>query len=297
MVQTLRLVAASAAATSLWLGSEALSQDGNLLSNGGFEQAEGDLAAGWAFEPASGQATGRRRADGGVGGSTCLEAVVTQAGQCDFRPAAGALRLQPGTAFLLTGAVRASNVVSGSHSIELQWFSEVGFISRDAVGAVAEDTWVTLALGPVTAPEGAVSVHVLLRCYDVGTYAFDAVRLEQGPAPGRGKQVLRNGGFDSDADGDGLPDAWTAEGQAGEALAWDGEIHQSGAHSVRIRRPADSAGPSPAWVQGGIAVTPALRYEFSAATRADAFGREIRLAVEWLQGGKVSSNNNMNSWC
>jgi hypothetical protein len=128
---------------------------------------------------------------------------------------------------------------------------------------------------------------VLLRCYAPGTYAFDSLRIEQGPAPGRGSQVLRNGGFDSDADGNGLPDTWTPQAAETGTLAWDAEVQQSGGHSVRIRRPAEATGPSPAWLQEGIPVTPALRYEFSAATRADTFGRELRLAVEWLQGGKT----------
>lgn len=271
-----------------WVACSALAQDSGLLPNGGFEQAEGDLAAGWVFDRANGQSAGRRRGDGGVGGSACLEATVTQAGQCDFRPAAGSTRLQPGSACMLTGSVLASNPEPGSHSIELQWFTEAGaFVSRDAAGAAAKDAWVTLALGPVTPPAGATHVYVLLRCYAEGTYAFDSIRLEQVPAPGKGTQVLKNGGFDSDADGNGQPDAWSPQAATGEALAWDGEVHQSGGHSVRIRRPAEATGPSPAWTQDGIAVTPALRYEFSAATRADTFGREIRLAVEWLQGGKA----------
>lgn len=281
------LVCVSAVAGVMAACAAACAQEGGLLPNGGFEDAAGEQAAGWVFQPATGQASGRRRADGGIGGSACLEVVVTEGGQCDYRPASGAVSLEPGSAYLLTGAVKASNAAAGSHSLELQWFSGTGYISRDTVSAAVADRWVTLAIGPVVPPEGAASVYVLLRCYAPGTYGFDALRLERVPAPGRGQQVLRNGGFDSDADGDGQPDAWVAQPAAGDALAWDGEVRQSGGHSVRIRRPAGAEGLSPAWVQEGIAVTPALRYELSAATRADAFGREVRLAVEWLQAGQV----------
>jgi hypothetical protein len=293
MMRLGRLLAALSLVGLGWVAATVQGQDGGLLANGGFAQDTAEAPGGWVFEPAVGEATGRWRADGGVDNSACLEVAVTKAGQGDFRPAAGAVPLAAESAYLLTGSVKASNVAAGAHSIELQWFDEKGFLSRDAVGASAPDRWVTLALGPVAPPPGATRVHVLLRCYQEGTYAFDGLRLEPLPAPGKGRQVLRNGGCDSDGDGDGLPDSWVPAAGASGVLAWDGAVQQMGGHSVCIRRPAAASGPSPTWVQDGIPVTPALRYEFSAATRADAFGRDIRLAVEWLQGGKLIATAEM----
>lgn len=253
--------------TALCAGA-CLAQD-SLLTNGDFSDPGDGLAAGWRLEAAIGGGTATRRETGGVEGGAYIEITMPEKGQSDVRTG-GYVTLKPDTAYLLTASVRATNVAGGSHSAELQWFSDQGFISRDAAGATAADRWVRVAVGPVKPPTGATRVIVLLRCYDVGVYGYDSVGLwEVGETPAN---VLRNPGFESDGDGDGLPDAWTPPGEGARA---DSEGAKSGQLSARAEAGAT-------WRQTGVPVTPSAKYELQAATRADQFGREFRLAIEWL---------------
>jgi len=245
-------------------------QAGNLLSNGSFEEVGEGSAAGWVLQADVRDATAARQATGGADGRAYVEVTRAEKGQCDLRPAAGYVDLKPDTAYLLAAAVKASNPAKGSHAAELQWFGEQGFISRDAAGATVADKWTRVAVGPVKPPEGAKRVIVLLRCYEPGTYAFDTVGLWETQA--MPANVLRNPGFESDGDGDGVPDAWEP---SGEGATVEPNEPKSGQLCVRTDAGAH-------WRQRGFPVTPSAKYEFSTATRADEFGREFRLAIEWL---------------
>ena len=274
-----------------FLASSSALADGNVLPNGTFEKPQNDLAEGWLFQADVGEAVGVRREKGGVDDSANLGATLAKAGQCDFRPAAGMAAVRPQAAYLLTCSVRASNVEGGSHSIELQWFGPNGFISRDIDAAKVTGKWVRVAVGPVAPPKGADKVVPLLRCYGAGTYGFDSVGLwEVTPLP---KNALQNPGFESDGDGDGVPDGWQAvpgDGAPADAAAWDAQVAHTGQYSVRLRLPA-GATARPAWVQKGVSVTASARYELAASVTSDRFGREMRMAVEWVKGGKVLSTD------
>jgi hypothetical protein len=265
----------------------ASSQEGNLLPNTTLEAAEGDLAQGWVFQGDGGEATGVRRESGGVDDSAYLEATVAQEGQCDFRMAQSRIDVKAARAYLLTCSVRASNVAAKSHSIELQWFGEGGFISRDIASATVGDKWVRIAVGPVAPPEAATGVVPLLRCYGVGTYGFDSVGLwEVAQVP---PNILQNPGFESDANGDGLPDGWHAnmvDGMLAGGIVWDTEEAHTGQCSARLVRPEGVSGTPSQWVQRDVPINASTRYELSAATKADEFGRELRIAIEWTKGGE-----------
>ncbi len=251
---------------------------GDLPANGGFEIAEDAFAQGWVLERATGQAQVERRTDGAAEGEAYARIEQTQAGQSDLRPAAGFVAVRPGSAYLLTAAVRASDVTAGSHALELQWFSGETFLRRDAAAAVVGGAWVRVALGPILTPEGATRVIPLLRCYAAGSYDFDDVRLDE--VAGMPESVLANPGFEADADGDGLPDGWTL---SPSGVALDPTTAASGRCGIRTARETDDA--APAFVrQAYTSVEPGRAYELSAATRCDTFGREFRLALEWWKG-------------
>ncbi|MBM3474752.1 MAG: hypothetical protein FJX75_15925 [Armatimonadetes bacterium] len=245
----------------------------NLLTNGTFDDAGDGLAAGWMLQADVAQATAVRQATGGADGGAYVEVTRPERGQCDVRPTAGFVNLKPDTAYLLTVSVKTSNAAGDSHLAELQWFAEGGFISRTAAGATLADKWARVAVGPVAPPPGATRVIVLLRCYEPGTYGFDSVALwEVGAVP---PNVLRNPGFESDGDGDGVPDAWTPSGEGARA---DADGAKTGQLNARTE-------PGASWRQAGVAITPSAKYELTASTRADEFGREFRLAIEWLAAG------------
>lgn len=255
----------------------------DLPANGGFEIGQATQASEWAFGCAAGQASAERLEEGAAEGAAYVRVTQTGEGQSDLRPSAGFTTVTPGATYLLTARVRASSVAEGSHAIELQWFSGAGFLSRSAGQARVPDRWVRVAVGPVRAPEGAVSVIPLLRCYAAGTYDFDDVRLVE--VPGMPGSVLANPGFETDADGDGLPDGWTVS-PLGAAL--DLTMAASGQCAVRTTR--ESADSPPALVRQALnSVEPGRAYEFSAATRCDAFGREFRIAIEWWSGETLHS--------
>jgi hypothetical protein len=66
----------------------------------------------------------------------------------------------------------------------------------------------------------------------------------------------------------------------------DAEVVASGTYSARLSRA--SADAAPAFVRQTLAtVEPGRRYELSAATRCDSFGRELRIAIEWLKGDRL----------
>ena len=256
--------------TGLALAACAYAQPDSLLTNGGFDDAGGDPASGWELRSEVDGATAGRQDAGGVDGGPYIEVTMPAKGQSDVRPSAGGVTLEPDTGYLLTIAVRASNAAEGSHSAELQWFGEQGYITRHEAGATVTDKWTRVAVGPVAPPEGATRVIVLLRCYEPGTYAFDSVGLwEVGAMPAN---ALRNAGFESDGDGDGAPDAWEPQG---EGATTDTEGAKSGQLNARAEGAAS-------WRQRDVPVTPSAKYELSAATRADEFGRDLRIAIEWL---------------
>jgi len=251
-----------------------------LLPNGGFEEG-GAMPDGWTLESAGGQATAERATGDASEGSAFARMTRADDGQADLRPATGYVQLTTGRAYLLTAYVRASNVADGSHSVELQWFSGGGFIGRDVAQARVGGRWVTVGVGPLLPPAGATRVIVLLRSHKAGTYDFDDVRLTE--VPDMPQCLLLNPGFESDADGDGVPDGWTPSDQG---AAVDTGVVASGQHSARLSREAADA-PAAAWRQQGVAVDAGRRYELSAATRCDSFGRELRIAIEWSRGGEV----------
>ncbi len=267
--------------------------DTNLLPNGTFDVPNGTMAAGWAFQSDVGDATGVRHDKGGVDDSAYLEITRDKAGQCDFRPTAGMVAVRSQAAYLLTCSVKASTVEGESHSVELQWFGPNGFISRDIAAAKVGGKWVRVAVGPVAPPKGADKVIPLLRCYGAGTYGFDSVGLwEVTPLP---KNALQNPGFESDGDGDGVPDGWQpvpGDGAPADAAAWDATVARTGQYSVRLQLPA-GATARPAWLQKGVPVTSSGRYELAASVTSDRFGREMRMAVEWVRGGKVLSTDEL----
>jgi len=251
-----------------------------LLPNGGFEDG-GAMPDGWTLESATGQAEAGRATDAAAGGSAFARVTRADEGQADLRPATGFAALTPGRAYLLTAYVRATNVADGSHSVELQWFSGGGFIGRDIAQARVDSHWVIVGIGPLVPPVGATRVIVLLRCYKPGTYDFDDVRLTE--VPDMPQSLLVNPGFESDSDGDGVPDGWTPSDQGATV---DTEVVASGQLSARLSR-ASADAPAASWRQQGVAVDPGRRYELSAATRCDSFGRELRIAIEWARGAEV----------
>ncbi|MBM3499791.1 MAG: hypothetical protein FJX74_14115, partial [Armatimonadetes bacterium] len=113
---------------------------GSLLTNGDFTDPGDGLAAGWHLEAAIGGGTAARREGGGVDDGPHVEVTMPEKGQSDVRPG-GYVTLKPGAAYLLTASVKASNAAGGSHSAELQWFSDQGYLSRDAAGATVADKW------------------------------------------------------------------------------------------------------------------------------------------------------------
>jgi hypothetical protein len=263
----------------LLMAGPTLAQAASLLTNGGFAEPGDGLAAGWSLELGVGTATAAREDAGGPDGRPCLAVTMPAQGQSDLRTTAGYVELKPDAAYLLTAAIRATNAAGGSHSAELQWFSETAYLARDTAAATVADRWTRVAVGPVRPPEGAKRVIVLLRCYAPGTYAFADIGLwEVGSVP---PNVLANPSFESDGNGDGLPDAWEP---SGEGARVDTQGARTGQLNVRAEAGAG-------WRQTGIPVTPATRYELVAATRGDEFGRELRLAVEWTnqQGEALGS--------
>ena len=272
----------------------AAAAEGNLLPNGTFDVASAQLAEGWFFQADVGQAQGTRQEKGGLDDSPYLEATRAKAGQCDFRPAAGMIAVKPDAAYLLTCSVRTSNPAGGSHLIELQWFGPNGFLSRDSEGAKVAGKWVRVAVGPVAPPKGADRVIPLLRCYGEGTYGFDSVGLWE--VPSLPTNSLQNPGFESDGDGDGVPDGWQpvmGQGAPADAAAWDRKVAQTGQYSACLRLPVAGGNARVSWVQREVPVTPSMRCELSAAVNSDRFGREVRVAVEWTKNGKTFSTDEL----
>jgi hypothetical protein len=79
--------------------------------------------------------------------------------------------------------------------------------------------------------------------------------------------MLQNGGFEDDADGDGLPDGWypadlNAEGEA--QFLWDGTVVKEGKHSASGQYRGEGR---MSWLQV-VAVQPQIDYEFSGWLKA-----------------------------
>jgi len=250
----------------------------DLLANGGFETEGGAIAEGWVLNTDVGATTASRMTDGAPEGTTYIRVSRQDSGQADLRQANQDIPADADAAYLLTAKVRTSNVAGGAHSIELQWFGPGTFIGRDIASAQVAGQFVQAAVGPVRPPKGAQRVVVLLRCYQPGDYDFDDVRLER--VEGMDENILRNPGFESDADGDGIPDGWTG---SPDGATWDAEMAASGGRSAKLSRTDVATVAS--WRQDGAPVLPSMRYELSAKTRCDVFGRELKMTLEWLAGG------------
>ena len=260
-----------------------------LLTNGSFEEA-GDQgpAEGWRLSADVGDApTVVRMTDDGAQRGAFVRVSRTDDGQADVRPVAELAPVERDTSYLLTARLRVSNAKPGSHSVELQWFGGGRYLGRATAAATVADTWVQVAAGPVAPPEGCTRAIVLLRCYAPGDYDFDDLGLWAVQA--MPENLLKNSGFESDADGSGVPDDWAP---SPEGTQWDAEVAATGPHSAKLTRPGES-GPVPGWRQNGVPVEPGRRCELSAAVRCDVFGRDFRMAVEWTAGGEIISTDEM----
>ena len=261
----------------------------SLLTNGSFEEA-GDqgLPGGWRLSADVGDApTVARMTDEGGHLGAFVRLSRTSDGQADVRPVAGFVAVDQNASYLLTARLRVSNTAPGSHGVELQWFGGGRYLGRATVAAAVADTWVQVATGPVAPPEGCTRAVVLLRCYAPGSYDFDDVGLWA--VPGMPQNLLKNSGFESDADGNGLPDDWVP---SPETAKWDAEMAATGSFSVTLTRQG-GAGQVAAWRQDGLPVEPGRRCELSAAVRCDVFGRDFCMTVEWMARGEIIDTEKM----
>jgi len=261
----------------------------SLLTNGSFEEA-GDqgLAEGWRLCADVGDApTVTRITDEGGHPGAFVRLSRTSDGQADVRPVAGFVAVDQDASYLLTARLRVSNAAPGSHGVELQWFGDGRYLGRATVAAAVADTWVQVATGPVAPPKGCTRAVVLLRCYAPGSYDFDDIDLWA--VPGMPDSLLKNSGFESDADGNGVPDDWVPS--PGTAK-WDAEMAATGSHSVALTRQGE-AGQVAAWRQDGVPVEPGRRCELSAAVRCDVFGRNFCMTVEWMARGEIIDTDKM----
>lgn len=266
----------------------ALSAD-SLLTNGSFETGdEQGLAEGWVLSSEDGGATTASRVtdEGGQRGAF-IRLNRTTEGQADVRPVVGSVAVEKNASYLLTARLRVSNTEKGSHSVELQWFGDGRYLGREIAAATMADTWVHVAVGPVTPPEGCTRGIVLLRGYAAGTYDFDDVNLWA--VQGISSNLLKNSGFESDADGDGSPDDWAA---SRDAAKWDATSAATGSHSVALTRDGASDQMA-AWRQDGVPVEPGRRCELSAAVQCDVFGRDLSMSIEWTARGKIIRTDKM----
>jgi hypothetical protein len=246
------------------------------------------LPEGWRLSADVGDApTVARLTDEGDHSRTFLRLSRTSDGQADVRPVAGLLPVKENASYLLTARLRASNTAPGSHAVELQWFGGGRYLGRATAAAIVADTWVQVATGPVAPPEGCTRAIVLLRCYAPGTYDFDDVGLWA--VPGMPENLLKNSGFESDADGNGLPDDWVP---SPDTATWDVHTAATGSHSATLTRQA-GASQVAAWRQDGVPVEPGRRCELSAAVRCDVFGRDFGIAVEWMGRGEMIDTDKM----
>ncbi len=261
----------------------------SLLPNGSFEKADDEgQAEGWQLSSQDGAATTVSRVpdEGGQRGAFVRLSRTTD-GQADLRPAAGSVAVDQNASYLLTGRLRVSNAEKGSHGVELQWFGDGKYLGKASVAATVADTWVQVAAGPVAPPDGCTRGIVLLRGYAPGTYDFDDVNLWS--VQGISSNLLKNSGFESDADGNGAPDDWVSSPETSE---WDAEVAATGSHGVKLTRQGETD-PVAAWRQDGVPVEPGRRCELSAAVRCDVFGRDLSMTVEWTARGKVIHTDKM----
>ncbi len=261
----------------------------NLLANGSFEEAGNQgLPSAWRLSADVGDApTVVRVTNEGGHPGTFLRLSRTSDGQADVRPVAGILPVEQSTCYLLSARIRASSIRPGSHAVELQWFGAGHYLGRATATAVVADRWVQVATGPVAPPEGCTGAIVLLRCYAPGRYDFDDVGLWAVPL--MPQSLLKNSGFESDADGNGVPDGWVPSPKTAQ---WDAETAATGAHSAKLTCPG-GASHAAVWRQDGVPVEPGRRWELSAAVRCDVFGRDLAISVEWTRDGKLIDTDQM----
>ncbi|MEN6643162.1 MAG: sugar-binding protein [Armatimonadia bacterium] len=106
------------------------------------------------------------------------------------------------------------------------------------------------------------------------------------PAPKTGAQLeepgneILNGGFEADADEDGMPEAWNANTPLTVSLV--PEAH-AGKQALRIKAIGGEA--APLVVQRGAGIVGGKQYTFSAWVKAKP-ETEFRIYVEWVVGGK-----------
>ena len=149
----------------------------NLVSNPDMESGTGS-PSNWATSYGSGTVTQIWATDKYVSCADSLKTVVTVAGQTDWRPTA-TFPVDTTAKYRFRAHVYATNVASGSHDVEVQWFNGSTFLRRDIVASTTANAWVEVEDLHLVPPSNATQVYLLLRSYSVGTYWFDDASFER----------------------------------------------------------------------------------------------------------------------
>ena len=261
----------------------------NLLANPKFDQGEGERPAGWAVQMDVGKVSGVWDPADPATGKRSVRLTVEEKGQADWRPAAGFVPVEAAKRYTLAGRMWAAIADDAAADLEAQWFDAAGkFVGRAAVAPAKAKEWQPVALRGLKPPDGAVKAIVLFRAYAPGTYRLSEVSFAESD-PVDVDNVLRNGGFEEDADGDCVPDGWLLSPNhpqfPKESGTWDRAAGESSPASVRVV--SADAKVTPYWYQGKLRLEPEKRYSLTFFVKAALFGEEYRAYVEWVRDGKV----------
>ena len=223
--------------------------------------------------------------------------------------------------YRLRAHIYASNVASGSHSVEIQWFNGGTYLSTSSIASTTANSWKEVKLLNITPPSNATAAYVLLRSYAAGTYYFDDIvfmREDKDLVTLGGQfpfglytlpetQVLANPDMEyltgqAFYKGNGMgPSGWNTHLDFGTAThVWDDANYSSGARSVKII--VTAAGQAD-WRQKVIGIKPGDNYILDAKIYASNVSQGSHdVEVQWFNasGSYLSSNtassSSANTW-
>ena len=126
-------------------------------------------------------------------GYECMKIVQTASGESSFGQWVPVI--DPTKTYILSGEINASNVATGSHCIDIDWYNGSTYLSSNQIQSTTANAYQLVTSTAITPPANANWCGVFCEAIQAGTYFFDEIQLNINETLTQRYQEAYNAGF------------------------------------------------------------------------------------------------------